>query len=308
MLFYIASTLALIALIIGSITDMRKREVPDWVNYSLIASGFGFNLLYSVINSDFSFFVNGVAGFLLFLGFALVMYHSGQWGGGDSKLLMGLGALFGVNVVFFKMVYFNIMNLFKPMYPSIYVELPFAINLIVNVLIIGAVYGLLWSFILVLMNRKKFLKEAKKYLEDKKIRKIQRYSLIGFVALLIFSFFIKDILLKITIMALLVLVFLVFYLWIFIKSVENSCMLKYVEPMKLTEGDWIAKEVKVSGKYICGPKDLGIEKKQIKQLIGFYKKGKIKKVLIKEGIPFVPSFLIAFILTLIYGNIVLLLV
>ncbi|GIU69536.1 MAG: hypothetical protein KatS3mg002_0772 [Candidatus Woesearchaeota archaeon] len=48
-------------------------------------------------------------------------------------------------------------------------------------------------------------------------------------------------------------------------------------------------------KYITGPKDLGISKEQIELL----KKSKIKKVLVKEGIPFIPAFLIAFILTMI---------
>ena len=81
-------------------------------------------------------------------------------------------------------------------------------------------------------------------------------------------------------------------------------MLKYVTPKQLTEGDWIAKDVKISGKYVTGPKDLGIEKKQIRKLIEFYKKGKIKKVLIKEGIPFVPSFFIAYVVTLMFGNLV----
>ena len=95
---------------------------------------------------------------------------------------------------------------------------------------------------------------------------------------------------------------LTFYLWLGVKAVENSCMLKYVSPEKLTEGDWIAKDIKIGGKYIAGPKDLGIEKKQIKKLMELYKKRKVKKVLIKEGIPFVPSFLIAFILTIIFGN------
>ena len=85
-------------------------------------------------------------------------------------------------------------------------------------------------------------------------------------------------------------------------------MLKYVEPQKLTEGDWIVKDIKINGKYITGPKDLGIAKKQINELVMLYKKGKIRKVLMKIGIPFVPSFFIAFVVTLIYGNLVFLLV
>ena len=69
------------------------------------------------------------------------------------------------------------------------------------------------------------------------------------------------------------------YLWIFVKAVENSSMYKYVTPNKLTEGDWIAKEIMINGIYISGPKDHGIEKKQIHQLISLWKKGKIKRVL-----------------------------
>jgi len=83
-------------------------------------------------------------------------------------------------------------------------------------------------------------------------------------------------------------------------------MLKYVEPNRLTEGDWIAKEIKYNGKYICGPKDLGIERKQINELIKLYNQKKIKRILIKEGIPFVPSFLMAFVITIMYGNLLLL--
>jgi hypothetical protein len=88
------------------------------------------------------------------------------------------------------------------------------------------------------------------------------------------------------------------YLITAVKAVELSCMYKRVKPAVLTEGDWIANDVKVKGKRICGPKDLGIEKKQIKQLI----KAKVKSVVIKVGIPFVPSFLLAFLLTLWIGN------
>ena len=85
---------------------------------------------------------------------------------------------------------------------------------------------------------------------------------------------------------------------LFVKAVEKACMLKRVKPSELTEGDWIAKDVIVKNKRICGPKDLGIEKAQIRQLIRL----KIKSVIIKVGIPFVPSFLLAFVLTLWIGN------
>ena len=76
-------------------------------------------------------------------------------------------------------------------------------------------------------------------------------------------------------------------------------MEKYVDPEKLTEGDWIVNDVLVGGKRICGPKDLGISLEQIGHLIKLKHKKKIKKVLIKEGIPFIPAFFLGFIVTLI---------
>jgi len=43
--------------------------------------------------------------------------------------------------------------------------------------------------------------------------------------------------------------------------------------------------------YVCGPGDLGITNQQIALL----KQHGIKHVVVKEGIPFVPSFLIAYV-------------
>jgi len=122
------------------------------------------------------------------------------------------------------------------------------------------------------------------------------------LAVLLSAFFINVLMTRIFLVILVFSALLIFYSTIFVKSVEKTCMLKFVEPEKLTEGDWIAKNVIVNKKRIAGPKDLGIEKKQIKQLIELKRKGLIKKILIKEGIPFVPSFLIAFIITFWFGN------
>ena len=60
----------------------------------------------------------------------------------------------------------------------------------------------------------------------------------------------------------------------------------------------------IDGKKICGPKDLGVSKKQIEKLLDYEKKGRINEIQIKEGIPFIPSFLIAYVYTLIFDNII----
>jgi hypothetical protein len=81
--------------------------------------------------------------------------------------------------------------------------------------------------------------------------------------------------------------------------IEETCMIKVIPIHKLTEGDWIVKDIYIDKKYITGPKDLGVSREQIELLKKYSKKGKIKTIAIKEGIPFIPAFLIAFIVTIV---------
>ena len=92
MISYILITAGLIGLLIATMTDIKTREVPDWLSYSLIVIGLGVRLIYSLFEWNFSYVLFGFIGFGIFFLIALFMYYTKQWGGGDSKLLMGLGA------------------------------------------------------------------------------------------------------------------------------------------------------------------------------------------------------------------------
>ena len=275
-------TLSLIVLLVGSVTDLKTREVPDWVNYGLISAGIGLNLLFSAIYQTPSFIINSILGLIIFFGIAYLMFYTGQWGGGDSKMIMGLGAMIGINIAYFSS--------------------EFLFGFLINVLFAGAIYGLLWSFYLAYKNRQKFRKEFKKVLSQKKSEKI-KWVILALAVLSIISFLIIKInYIKILILSFAFLILTTFYLWAFVRAIEKSSMYKLIEPSKLTEGDWIVKDIYYNREYITGPMDLGIEKKQIRKLTELYSKKKLGKILIKEGIPFVPSFLIAFIITFLFGN------
>ena len=101
------------------------------------------------------------------------------------------------------------------------------------------------------------------------------------------------IMLNILIFALGVLVLIMPYLYIYAKSVEEACMIKKVAAKNLTVGDWLYQDVRI-GKRTIKANWEGLSDKEIKLI----KKHK-KSVLIKQGIPFVPVFLISF-LVLIY--------
>ena len=280
-MLWISALVAFIALLIGSITDFQKREVHDYVSYSLIFAGFGISIIYSILTGTF-YILQTVMGFGIGVGLAYAMFYLGQWGGGDSKLLMGLGAVFGFNI-------FNIYSIFGEK------NLLFMLFLI-NVIIAGAVYGLLFSVYLAIKHRKQFIKNIKVWADKKEI-KLARIILLTFtvVSALIIIFLIPQEY-KLVFLSIVALLFFIFYIWLFVKIIEESCMIKSIPVSKLTEGDWIYEDVYIGKKYITGPKDLGISKKQINLLKN---NKKIKTVLIKEGIPFIPAFLIAFILTIV---------
>lgn len=394
--------IALTALFAGSVTDMRKREVPDWLNYGLMFTGFGLALISAVLYSELSFIFESIAGFLFFFILGALLFYTGQWGGGDTKMLMGLGALIGLKI--------------PTRIPTSLQETPLIIVFVGMTLLSGAAYGLLWTLIMAIRKRKVFAKELKKKLHEKKVMYL-KFACIAFVIIMLaFAIFSHDILMRIVFLLLGLAFPVLFYLSISIRIIERVCMIKKVNPGQLTEGDWIeeeilenkkkflskkvltkkdiekirkkqkeyyvkikrkflglklAKELHVSelkkgdillhpvekpirldgklsekdieklteygkykfstpkimkkflffkttrdfdedslspgdellqdlyfGEYISGPKDLGISKENIQKLVKYEQTGTIKKVTIKEGIPFVPSFLIAFILTL----------
>jgi len=278
--------ICLIALITGMITDFKTREVPDWLNFSLIFSGIGINLIATIVYSNWSFILNSLAGLAFGVAIALIMFYGGQWGGGDSKMLMGLGALLGLNVSKFQ---------FLPIFNS------FFVSFFVNMLLIGSIYGLIWISVLAVKNRKKIVKRFKELREKRFFIRI-RWVFLFLLLVIIVIMFLDLGLMKFYLIGFILATFFITYLWNFVKAVEEISMIKRIDVEKLTEGDWIVKDVTMGKKRICGPKDFGISRKQIEKLIRLKRRGKIKKILIKEGIPFIPSFLLAFIITLIFGN------
>ena len=280
MLTNLTTTITITALVIASALDIKTREVPDWLNYSLIIIGLGVAMIYSLTSLDSSYILNSILGLIICLAIGFAMFYGAQWGGGDSKMLFGLGALIGFELV----------------------RGPFLINFLINSLFVGSVYGLVWSVCLVLKNKAAFTKEFKKISENKRFKKLNKANTWMMVASLITIIIINDTLFRFMLISITVFLAGSFYLWHFIKAVEQSVMIKKYDIKKLTPGDWIVDDVVIDKKKIYSTKDLGVSESQIKELRSLERKGKIKKILVKEGIPFVPSFLIAFITTLLIGG------
>ena len=286
MLEILLLTITITYLVIASISDLKTKEVPDFISYSLIIIALTLRLLYSLTTKDFTYLIQGLIGFAIFVALAFLFYYTKIWGGGDAKLLMWLGAVFPTYPKI-------LLNYFTPN-----LNLPFLLILIMNILIIGSVYGILWSIILTTMNKKQVLKEIKPIYV--KYRLLTHLFLILSILILSSILIIPETKIKLMMLALSIIILIYPYLIIFTKTIEESCLIKNTDIENLTEGDWLAKDVKVNNKVILSKKITEIEKKHIQLL----KKYKIKKVLIKHGIPFIPSFLLSVIISLILGSLI----
>ena len=92
MLDVVLITGGLIGLIYGSFTDIKYREVPDWLIYGMVISGLLLRLVYGLFSSELSLFFFGVLGVGLSFGVGYLLFMFKVLGGGDVKIITGLGA------------------------------------------------------------------------------------------------------------------------------------------------------------------------------------------------------------------------
>ena len=214
--------LTVLVLLIASYSDLKTKEVPDWLNYGFVFAAVGVRAIYSFQNG-WSFLITGLLGLAVAYLLALLFYYTHQWGGGDSKLLMGMGAAIGIAYPFngssFTMLWFLLSLLFS-----------------------GAVYGLVWLLVVALKKRSCLAPELRSLLgRHKKI-----HLGVGFASLVLFSggMFISALL------YVLVLMVALYYLLLFLVAVQYCCFVSEQETKSLVEGDWLAEDVVVHGKTI----------------------------------------------------------
>ena len=260
------SVLALIWILFAVVQDLRSREIANWLNFSLIVFALGFRFFYSLFSEiGFGFFYQGLIGLGIFLVVGNLLYYGKLFAGGDAKLMIALGTVLPFSNSFFENV-----NIFT--------------DFILIFLFVGAFYSLAVSFFVALRNFKNFRKEFRKQFGKNKKLLYPVFGLglvfmvLGFLEILFFFFGIF--------------LFILPYIYLYAKSVDESSMIKNIETRKLTEGDWLYRDVRI-GKKVIKASWHGLKKEEIKMI-----RKKHKKVLIRYGMPFSPVFLISFVLLL----------
>jgi len=255
----------LIGILIAVIQDLKRREVDNWLNFLIMVFGVVFWVFLVVVGgADVNLLLQ--VGFLFIMGFVLMnlFYYSHVFAGGDAKLLWALSVFF-VGASFFESgLNFLVFCFF--------------------LFLCGGIYGMIYSFVLYGMNFKKSNVKIKEQL----IRLKFSWFVAVAVVLFILGFW-NDLFFSVGI-------FIIIFplLFGFAKGLEDVVMIKNIKGKNLRLGDWLAHDMKVGSKIIRASFD-GVGEKEIKLL------RKKKKVTIKEGIPFVPSFLFGFLLYWFYS-------
>src|SRR3989344_8973559 len=85
--------LALIWLIFAAVNDLRKTEIPNWLNFSLVIFAIIFRLFFSLFTENFYFLWYGLIGLVAFFVLGHLFYLGRIFAYGDTKLMISLGAI-----------------------------------------------------------------------------------------------------------------------------------------------------------------------------------------------------------------------
>jgi hypothetical protein len=249
--------------------DLRRREVDNIWNFSLIGFALAYRAIVSVSSGNYWFLFNGIIGWAVFILLGNLFYYGRLFAGGDAKLIMSLGTILPLSYDW--IVNFKIFGLFVLLF-----------------MVCGSIYAIVWSLFLVVSNFRKFAIEFAK--QWKIYRRIAYLAFTFSVLWAIFSVYVQRI--ELVFIALVVFIFPL--LFVFAKSVEESCMVVKVKWNNITVGDWLYKDSIVNGKKIKAHFE-GLSNENVSHI----KKHKAT-VFIKYGIPFTPAFLLAFIVLLLF--------
>ena len=266
--YYFLFSLAFVWVTFAVVQDLRSREISNWLNFSLIAFALAYRLFYSISFSNYEFFLYGVGGVFLFIILGNLLYYSKVFAGGDAKLLMGIGAVLP----------------FSAMIDYLY----FGLGFVFLLFLCGAIYTIFYSFFLVSKTWKAFSKDfSTRIKKNQFLFLLLACSVIG--AFLFFFYY--NLSASVGLSFFLLVIFVIFpFIFAYVKSIEAVCMIKYVDAWRLTEGDWLEKEITAGNRTIVKSVH-GLTKEEIEFL-----RKKSKKVWIKEGVPFAPAFMIGFLI------------
>ena len=251
------------------IYDLKTSNVPDSVCILMIASAL---MLYSIsgfLTGDFTSLINSFIVGGLFLSFGLLMYFTGQWGGGDGELLVAMGFLLSG----------------LPLVKSIFPIFSLSLSFFVNSFFIGAIYSIAYSLVLVYRNPS----ISKDFVSNMRSSRMSLILLLVIAVSLLFLVISQFILSAISFF-----IAVLIFFQRFSKTIEKSFYRK-IPVSKLKVDDMLGEDIpkiRLYKRYIKG-----LTEKQIDKI------RKVKRyVVVREGIRYGIVFPLSLVFTLLFGD------
>lgn len=267
--------------LLASFYDLKTREVPRLLTFSLIFLGLSLHGVESVYLKNLNPFISSFSTCFLCFCFAFLLYKIGAWAGGDVKLFTGLGALlpFYGKISFFPFIVFVV---------SFLAAFPFLIMYVA------------YFFI----KRKKLRRVIKNQFKGWMLKEF--YS-IPFM-IIISAFFSKNFIDFFQSFLQLFFLSVIFFLGIAsFKIARTNILREKIKVKELKEGMIPAQSIflekgrivfreqlfqKPAGNLIVSSMARGLTEKEIKRL----KELKVEEIIVKKSIPFVPIITLSMLL------------
>jgi len=251
--YFVLKIFLLFLLSLLAIIDLKTKETPYFLSFSLILSGLLSIIIYLIGDFDINSFKIIVFNMIFSFVLSYLKYKFGLWGGGDYLVFIGIS--FYITILF----------------PFLFSTVLFLIFVYISTVFYNTFYILLI------------------YLKNKLFSKYELF----FLFLLIIAILSKNLLFFSLTISL--------WLLIIIHKINTLYFTKKISINELKEEDWLAYDIYKNNKIILKVNEVreGLSKKDINYL----KEKKVDFVYIKEGIPYLPTFLFAFILMLIKNRI-----
>jgi len=267
---------------VASYFDLKTGEIPDKFTVGLVVVALVMRAVLSGFLGDFMYLVDGAIVGAIFFAFGALLFYTGGWGGGDAKLIAGVGASVG------GLLAPSIIDSSLRMFPDF-------MGFFMAFALVSIPYSIGYALILSFRSPQVF---SLCWHRIKTNWLILSLAVIASISLIIVFHPYKFILLFTLLSP------PIFYLLlIFVKSVEELAMRKKISLSELKEGDMVAEDLVISGRKFASKRDMdGISKEALKKILSSKKAP--RTVIIKWGIRFAPAFPLALIVAPFWSQII----
>lgn len=309
------NTLAVIAALaitgVSSYFDFKTREVENYITVGLIGLAVLMQAGNAYLTGAWDPFLYSMLAGGAFFAFGWIMFQTGQWGGADSKILIGLGILFAN---------------FAPVAPW-----PYLLTFFLNVFLVGFFYSIAYAIYLTVKQPGiigEFTKLARADIRELQLLVGMSGSAIVLAVAFVYSRssalgMIPTFSVFSPLLTLFVLVPTFWLLIKFMKTLEEKSLRLLLRAGRLREFDLLTEDILMIGRKIVRvPEKMAKEKRKgatevivdcsdpngltleqiarIKGLVG--QKKLVNRFVVKWGLPFVPVFFLAIIATMYFGD------